>query len=228
LKLNILLFAGLVDKFGTRQLQLELLSKSITVGELHQHLMNLYPKHADSLKLCFFAINQQFANPEQRIVETDELALIPPVSGGEEAYILTNEPLQVEEITAKVLHDNHGASLIFIGTTREYTSGKRTIRLEYEAFAPMALKMLRQIGDEIDAEWPGARCAISHRLGRVEVGEASVVIAVSAPHRDSCYDASRYAIERLKQIVPIWKKESWDDGSEWIGHQLQHTWNPTV
>ncbi|MNF04742.1 Molybdopterin synthase catalytic subunit [compost metagenome] len=91
----------------------------------------------------------------------------------------------------------------------------------------MAVATMRQIGDEIAQRWQGALCAISHRIGVVGLAETSVVIAVSSPHRDSCYEASRYAIERLKQIVPIWKKEIWDDGSEWKGHQLG-PWNPTL
>ncbi|MMZ69279.1 Molybdopterin synthase catalytic subunit [compost metagenome] len=90
----------------------------------------------------------------------------------------------------------------------------------------MAVKVLAQIGQEISEHWPGAKCAISHRTGKVDVAEASVVIAVSTPHRDSCYEASRYAIERLKQKVPIWKKEIWEDGSEWKGHQTG-PWDPT-
>ncbi|MBW7461329.1 molybdenum cofactor biosynthesis protein MoaE, partial [Paenibacillus sepulcri] len=102
---------------------------------------------------------------------------------------------------------------------------QRTVRLEYEAYIPMALKMLRQIGDEVSQKWPGARCAIGHRIGVVDIAEISVVIAISTPHRDACYEASRYAIERLKEIVPIWKREIWEDGSEWKGHQ-QGPWNP--
>ncbi|NBI28231.1 molybdenum cofactor biosynthesis protein MoaE [Chengkuizengella sp. YPA3-1-1] len=141
-------------------------------------------------------------------------------------YHITYESISVEEVTNKVNHPNHGASISFIGTTREFTHGQKTVLLEYEAYIPMALKTLEQIGKEINEKWNGVLTAITHRLGKVEVGEISVVIAVSSPHRDHCYEASRYAIERLKQIVPIWKKEIWEDGSEWKGHQLG-PWNPT-
>jgi molybdopterin synthase catalytic subunit len=140
-------------------------------------------------------------------------------------YVITEAALDVNEVTQKVLDPDHGASLSFIGTTREHTYGKRTVSLEYEAYVPMALKTMNQIGEEIIARWPGTKIAISHRLGNVAIGEISVIIAVSAPHRVHCYEASRYAIERLKQIVPIWKKELWEDGSEWKGHQLG-PWNP--
>lgn len=140
-------------------------------------------------------------------------------------YVITHEPLHVEEVIGKVNDPNHGASIVFVGTTREYTYGKRTLSLEYEAYIPMALKTLEQIGNEMNEQWPGTKTAISHRLGVVGIGQTSVIIAVSSPHRENCYQASRYAIDRLKQIVPIWKKEIWEDGSEWKGHQLG-PWNP--
>ncbi len=148
-------------------------------------------------------------------------------TAGETMYELTYAPLSVEQTTAKVIRPEHGAALSFTGTTREFTHGKRTVHLEYEAYEPMALKTMEQIGREIAERWPGTLCAISHRLGKVDIAEISVVIAVSSPHRAECYEASRYAIERLKQIVPIWKKEIWEDGSEWKGHQLG-PWNPTA
>lgn len=140
-------------------------------------------------------------------------------------YEITDGPIDIEGVSAKTILAAHGATLLFVGTTREWTQGKRTVHLEYEAYVPMALKAMGQIGNEIGERWPGAVCAITHRIGRVDIAEASVVIAVSSPHRDACYDASRYAIERLKQIVPIWKKEVWEDGTEWKGAQ-QGPWNP--
>lgn len=143
----------------------------------------------------------------------------------EDHFEITEQVLDVDQVTRKVIDPDHGASLAFVGTTREHTHGQRTIRLEYEAYIPMALRTMQQIADEIAEKWPGTLTAISHRIGVVGIGEISVVIAVSAPHREACYEASRYAIERLKQIVPIWKKEIWEDGSEWKGHQ-QGPWKP--
>ncbi|UJF36273.1 molybdenum cofactor biosynthesis protein MoaE [Paenibacillus hexagrammi] len=152
--------------------------------------------------------------------------MIPPVSGGQPSRCsITYDKIDTERVASLVNHPNHGASLVFIGTTREMTHGQRTVLLEYEAYVPMALKTMETIGEEIDRKWPGTLCAITHRLGKVEIAEASVVIAVSSPHRADCYEASRYAIERLKQIVPIWKKEIWEDGSEWKGSQTG-PWNP--
>jgi molybdopterin synthase catalytic subunit len=237
MKLQIQLFAGLADLLGTPVLEVPLEQESITAGTLKELLTKQFPNAAQTLGSCFFAVNQAYADDEANLTAADEIALIPPVSGGQgeagslslpkdEHFTLTNEPIDVSTVTAKVITPNHGASLAFVGTTREFTYGQRTVLLEYEAYRPMALKTMAQIGREIDDKWPGALCAISHRLGRVGIGEISVVIAVSSPHRAICYEASRYAIERLKQIVPIWKKEIWEDGSEWKGSQTG-PWNPT-
>ncbi|REE82657.1 molybdopterin synthase catalytic subunit [Paenibacillus taihuensis] len=236
---KVRLFAGLSERFGQDSITISLEKETATVLELKQELMSRYPVHAALLAISFMACNQAYAVEEQTIQADDELALLPPVSGGEESstsiasvsieqprYLITAEPLSVEAVTALVIVPNNGATLTFTGTTREWTQGARTVRLEYEAYIPMAMKTLEQIGAEIEERWPGARCAIAHRIGLVDIAEISVVIAVSTPHRDDCYEASRYAIERLKQIVPIWKKEIWEDGSEWKGHQ-QGPWNPT-
>jgi molybdopterin converting factor subunit 1 len=240
MKLHIHLFAGLVDLLGTSVLTFPIDQDIITVGELKEQLMKLFPTASSTISSCFFAVNQAYATEETYITESDEIALIPPVSGGQgendsaptressaaARYVITYEPLDVAAVTAKVITPNHGASLAFVGTTREFTFGQRTVHLEYEAYSPMALKMMEQIAQEIDDQWQGTLCAISHRLGSVEIGETSVIIAVSSPHRAQCFEASRYAIERLKQIVPIWKKEIWEDGSEWKGSQTG-PWNPT-
>lgn len=235
---TIALFAGLPERLGTPIITLELAQEQMTAGELKNRLMEAYPDHADLLSISFAACNEAYV-PDSGVVNcVDVLALLPPVSGGqdeEEAalqplpaddpYIITREPLNAEQVSRRVHHPDHGAALVFIGTTREWTHGQRTIRLEYETYEPMALRTMRQIGLELAQRWPGTISAIAHRIGVVDIGEASVVIAVSSPHRDASYEASRYAIERLKQIVPIWKKEVGEDGSEWKGHQKGH-WNP--
>ncbi|MBP3962152.1 molybdenum cofactor biosynthesis protein [Paenibacillus lignilyticus] len=240
-KWNIHLFAGLSERFGGAVITLELDQAELTVHQLKQELITRYPADSSLITISFMACNQAYASDEQLLLASDELALLPPVSGGEEAeqdviepsaapasrYVVTEQPLSVEAITAMVIEPDNGAALTFTGTTREWTHGARTVRLEYEAYVPMAVKTLQQIGDEIEARWPGAKVAIAHRIGVVEIAEISVVIAVSAPHRGDCYEASRYAIERLKQIVPIWKREIWEDGSEWKGHQLG-PWNPVT
>ncbi|MBB3108304.1 molybdopterin synthase catalytic subunit [Paenibacillus phyllosphaerae] len=236
---KIQLFAGLADRFGTPALALALPEEKLTVSELKQALSEQYPEQASLLSISFVACNQSYATDDAVIRAQDELALLPPVSGGEETaapqptlaetprFVVTDEPLSVDAVTRQVIAAANGATLTFTGTTREWTHGVRTVKLEYEAYVPMAVKTLEQIGDEIAERWPGTLTAIAHRIGVVDIAEISVVIAVSSPHRDTCYEASRYAIERLKQIVPIWKKEIWEDGSEWKGHQLG-PWDPTV
>ncbi|MYL51228.1 molybdenum cofactor biosynthesis protein MoaE [Halobacillus litoralis] len=134
---------------------------------------------------------------------------------------ITTEPLEIEEVTKRVIRREAGAVNTFIGTVREFTKGKRTLFLQYETYKEMAEKKLEQIAMEIDQQWPSAEVAISHRIGRLEVTDIAVIIAVSTPHRNDSYEASRYAIERIKEIVPIWKKEHWEDGEEWIGDQKE-------
>ncbi|MBD0382729.1 molybdenum cofactor biosynthesis protein [Paenibacillus sedimenti] len=226
MRIHIRLFAGLVDLLGTSVLTFDIDQDSISIEQLKQLIADRYPHARAQLAPCFIAKNQTYANEQELVTESDELALIPPVSGGQPSYYeITYDTIDVAEVTSKVNHPDHGASIAFIGTTREMTYGQRTVLLEYEAYEPMALKTMAAIGEEIDQRWPGTLCAITHRLGAVAIAEASVVIAVSSPHRASCYDASRYAIERLKQMVPIWKKEIWEDGSEWKGSQTG-PWNP--
>lgn len=238
---TIKLFAGLSERFGTPALTISSADQKLTVAQLKQLLMKHYPNQAELLRISFVAHNHAYASDATIIHATDELALLPPVSGGEASadnqqvsndnslavnrYIITSDIIDTNEVLAKVIAAEHGAAIAFVGTTREWTQGQRTVRLEYEAYAPMAIRTMEQIGEELAERWPGTLCAISHRIGVVAIAETSVVIAVLSPHRDSCYEASRYAIERLKQIVPIWKKEIWEDGSEWKGHQ-QGPWNP--
>ncbi|WYS07397.1 molybdenum cofactor biosynthesis protein MoaE [Bacillus sp. FSL R5-0394] len=136
-------------------------------------------------------------------------------------FQLTNKPIDVQQVINQVIDRNCGAIATFIGTVREFTNGKKTVRLEYIAYESMAEKMLKRIGAEINERWPGTNVAIVHRLGVLDISEAAVVIAVSSPHRQAAYEANAYAMERIKAMVPIWKKEIWEDGSSWIGDQLE-------
>ncbi len=141
-------------------------------------------------------------------------------------FKIVHDPISVEEVTNLVSRREAGAITVFIGTVRELTKGKRTLSLEYQAYDTMAVKMLGQIGEEIKNKWPDALVAITHRTGKLEIADIAVVIAVSAPHRKTAYEANEYSIERIKQIVPIWKKEFWEDGTMWIGDQLGHAEYP--
>ena len=166
------------------------------------------------------SVNHDYAAKEQIIHPGDEIALIPPVSGGEEVlFEITTDPISADKVIAKVSNPMAGAILTFVGTVREFTYGKRTISLQYEAYPKMAVKKMKKIAEEIEDKWADTKVAITHRVGNLNIEDISVVIAVAAPHRDAGFEAGRYAIERLKEIVPIWKKEIWEDGEEWIGHQ---------
>ena len=244
MRIQLYLFAGLADLLGGAFVTAELPGEQVTAGDLKRWLAERNPNAASLIEASFVARNQAYAEEGEWIGEGDELALIPPVSGGGgvadggsdaaevlaaalvQRYEVTYDPLDVEAVTRKVICPEHGATLTFCGTTREYTDGKRTTLLEYDGYVPMAVKTSSRFGEEIAARWPGALTAITHRLGRVEIGEISVIIAVSTPRRAECTKQG-YVIERLKQIVPIWKKEVWEDGSEWQGSQLG-PWDPTA
>lgn len=223
---TIRLFAGLAEVIGSSSITFHIHENSVTAGKLKELLSASYPDAAAQIHVSLVAIDREYAPDDGIITEASEVALIPPVSGGEpEAtcgetedglFSITDQPLNAEALLDKVLDNNHGASLIFVGTTREMTGEVRTAALHYEAYLPMALSKLQEIGREVQERW-NAGCAIAHRIGLVGLKEASVIIAVSAPHRDICYEASRYAIEKLKATVPVWKKDIGETGEQWLG-----------
>lgn len=139
----------------------------------------------------------------------------------DENFSITNQRIDVESVINLVVNPNAGAINTFIGTVRELTGGKVTLYLEYEAYVPMAKKKLAEIGKEINDKFPESSVAITHRIGRLEISDVAVVIAVATPHRAESFEASRYAIERIKEIVPIWKKEHWENGEMWLGNQSE-------
>ncbi|ARU63995.1 molybdopterin converting factor [Tumebacillus avium] len=225
MNLSVQLFAGVAEAVGSR-LWAGQLPEGARVADLFAELAKQHPQAEAVLRISFASVNQQFAAPDTVLTATDEIAILPPVSGGQDLpFEITEQPLSADAVLAKVRNPLCGAINVFVGTVRELTQGKRTVFLEYEAYAPMAVKMMEQIAAEIEEKWPGTRVAMSHRIGKLEIEDAAVVIAVATPHRAASYEAGRYAIERLKEIVPIWKKEIWEDGTEWMGHQ-QGPWNP--
>ncbi|WP_150267309.1 molybdenum cofactor biosynthesis protein [Paenibacillus tepidiphilus] len=224
--INIRLFAGLAEVIGTSSLSFHMHNEEATADQLKEQLSAAYPDAAAQIQVSMVAINREYAPGDTRITGDAEVALIPPVSGGESVpdcgetpdglFSVNDQPLDAEALLDKVLDQNHGASLVFVGTTREMTGEQRTTALYYEAYLPMALGKMQQIGHEVRERW-NAHCAIAHRIGLVGLKEASVIIAVSAAHRDVCYEASRYAIEQLKATVPVWKKDLGESGEQWVG-----------
>jgi MoaE-MoaD fusion protein len=229
MNVTVMLFATLKDKAGTNRLSLSLPAESSTLADLRSVLTNQYPALAESLKSSVAAINQEFAFAADAIHDGDEIAFFPPVSGGQatwpEIFRVTNDPLDLNTLTQSITSPETGAVCIFSGAvrgqTRIGTDQLETTRLEYEAYEPMAKVKMQQVADEIRERWPLVQgIAIVQRIGRLEVGEPTVLIACASGHRDQgCFEAARYGIDRLKEIVPVWKKEVRPDGSSWVeGH----------
>lgn len=162
------------------------------------------------------ARNAAYASWETPLADGDEVAFIPPVSGGAGPNGLTDGPIDLAALEAAVAHDGHGAVITFVGRARDRADDGRTvIELEYEAFPEMAIAVLDKIATEAEGRWPGTSVAIVHRTGTVPIGEAAVAIVVGAAHRAEAYDANRFVIEAIKERLPIWKRERFTDGSEW-------------
>jgi MoaE-MoaD fusion protein len=162
-----------------------------------------------------YAVNKSYVERAHELADGDEVALIPPVSGG--AFLLSSEPLSVDAVVEEVAADEAGAVATFVGTTRIHSRGRTVTHLEYEAYEGMAEQTMAEIADELEERYDLCEIAIHHRIGRVSIGERSVVIAVSAPHRRDALAACRDAIDTLKERVPLWKKEVYEGGEEWIG-----------
>jgi molybdopterin synthase catalytic subunit len=208
-RLAIRLFAGLRERAGTGRRELEL-ADGATVADVWAALgLGAEPPG------LLYAVNRAYAEREQPLADGDEVALIPPVSGG--AFRLTSGPVDLSEVVVEVVDERAGAIATFVGTVRAQSRGRDVISLEYEAYEEMAEEVMTGIAEELQARYELCKVAISHRLGRVEVGETSVAIAVSAPHRQDALAACADAIEALKSRVPLWKKELYVGGEEWIG-----------
>ncbi len=222
MKVTIKLFARMRELAGTHTLERDV-AENATVADLIQGLQDDFPRLAEVASETITSVNRDFADRETQLSEGDEVAFFPPVSGGsgiitDGKYAITFDPISLDEIAAKVLKPETGAVAVFGGVVRNISDGKSVEHLEYEAYEAMAVAKLRQVADEAREQWPKiVDIAIIQRIGHLEVGENAVVVAVSSPHRgDGCFEACAFAINRLKEIVPIWKKEVGPDGAEWI------------
>lgn len=216
--LSMLYFAMFREQIGKGEEQLSVPDDTV-VGKIFDLVTTNYPALAGMRNSTLVMVNQEYAEPDQLLQDGDEVALIPPVSGGDHRFICTEDTLDARTIEALVAADDAGAMVTFIGTVRNHARGREVASLEYEAYAPAAKKKLAQVGAETKGKWPAVRIAIAHRFGHLQPGEASVVIACSSAHRDESYAASAWAISRIKEIVPIWKKEHYADGSAWVGSE---------
>lgn len=214
---EVKLFGHCRELAGTSDCRLTLPARTTVKGVVEEISRQFQGLNRLSDRLLV-AVNEEYATPEVQLSNGDVVAIIPPVSGGEggDLFELTKDPIDVDALKARLLRGAAGAVVTFDGVVREQTQRKRVLHLEYEAYPEMALKMLRQIGREVHEQWPIDRVGIVHRLGRLEITEASVVIVVTSAHRRIAFEACHYAIDRLKKIVPIWKHEFFEDGDVWV------------
>jgi MoaE-MoaD fusion protein len=204
--ITVRLFAGLRERAGWSRREVE----AATVADVWPAL-----DLGEEPEGLLYAVNREYAARDHALADGDEVALIPPVSGG--SFKLVEGPLDISVVLREVEDAEAGAVASFVGTVRRRSRDRDVLYLDYEAFEEMAEPMLSQLGAELTERHGLCAVAIHHRLGRVEIGEASVVIAVSAPHRSAALDACREAIETLKTTIPLWKKEVYAGGEEWIG-----------
>jgi molybdopterin synthase catalytic subunit len=225
MQVHLRYFAGVRETLGRAE-ETRQVPAGTTAGAVVDLLVADEPRLAGMRRAVMLMVNQEYAPATQPLTDGDELALIPPVSGGATErpplFRVTADPLDAREVEAAVADPAAGAVVTFTGAVRDHARGQVVTALDYEAYAPAAEKMLARIGDEIRERWGIERVAIIHRTGLLRVGEASVVIAVASPHRGEAFAACQYAIERLKEIVPIWKKEFYADGAAWIGSEAEY------
>lgn len=217
MNIRVLFFGAARDAVGANQMDLALEAPA-TVSSAFQSLKERFEKLERFGRSLLFAVNQEYATPDTALKENDELAVFPPVSGGgsQDFFELTTERIDVGEVSRRVVLPECGATVTLDGYAREWTKGKRTLYLVYEAYDSMALTEMERLGAEAHKQFDIAHIGIVHRTGRIEIGETSVVIAVSAPHRRAAFQACEWAIKELKRTVPIWKKEIYEGGEEWV------------
>ena len=206
MRVTVKLFAGLRERAGWKERELDGVTRVADVWPLDL---------GDEPDGLLYAVNRQYAGADRPLADGDEVALIPPVSGG--TFRLQAEPLSLDAVVDEVRSEQAGAIATFIGTTRAQSRGRTVLHLDYEAYEEMAEQVMAGIAAELTSRYEIDAIAIHHRTGRVEIGEASVVIAVSAPHRQDALAACKDAIDTLKERVPLWKKEFYEGGEEWVG-----------
>ncbi len=220
MRVRVLFFGQLKEITGIAQEDAEL-SDGARVEDLFERYGRRFPRLADFRPSIAASVNQEYAGWRAPLSGGDEVAFLPPVSGGqqpavaEDVFLLVRESIRPQQIVESLKAPEDGAVVVFDGFVRNNFKGQRTLYLEYEAYEPMAYAKMREIGAQVRSKFQIHRLAIVHRLGRLEIGETSVLIAVSSPHRGAAFDACRHAIDTLKRSVPIWKKEYFAGGPVW-------------
>ena len=225
MRIRVLFFGLLKEITGTPSEAIEL-AGSPTAGDLLERYAARFPKLGAMRASLVLARNREFTALSAALADGDEVAFLPPVSGGvdDDVVEVVRTPIDPRALAARLLRGEDGAVVIFEGVTRNHSKGRATRYLDYEAYEPMALEQMRAIVAEVKQRWPVDRVGIIHRLGRLEIGETSVAIVVTSAHRKPAFEACHYAIDRLKKIVPIWKKEYFADGEVWV----EGDWDPNV
>ena len=230
---RVFFFGAARDAAGCEQIELECAAGS-TAGQAFAQLRSDHPELKRFGESLLLAVNQEYAKHDRILSDGDELAIFPPVSGGSGAgsagsagilpassgdkdfFELTTDPIRVESVARRVVLPQCGATVTLDGYAREWTKGRRTLYLVYEAYEAMAVSEMKRLGAQAHEKFDIAHIGIVHRTGRLEIGETSVVISVSAPHRRAAFEACEWAIRELKRTVPIWKKEVFEDGEVWV------------
>jgi molybdopterin synthase catalytic subunit/molybdopterin converting factor small subunit len=220
------LFFGMLKDLAGRGSDFVNLPENATLGDVVTHYEELIPRLGELAASIAISINQEFAGPDSKLNDGDEIAFLPPVSGGLQdpdsehasgrgSSLIVREKIDTQAVLAKLKQPSDGAAVVFEGVVRDNTRGRRTLYLDYEAYEEMALKQMDALATQALQQFPIRDVAIVHRLGRLEIGETSVLIVVASAHRAAAFEACRSLIDTLKRTVPIWKKEYFEDGAVW-------------
>jgi len=215
MRIRVLYFAGLREALGVKD-QLVEVEGALSLGELWTRLRREHAVLDHYASRLIVSLNAERRPLDTPLHDGDEIAFLPPMSGGSERPWVQSAPLSVDALLAEVNRPDIGGVVTFVGTVRDHSRGQSIDHLEYEAYVPMAEKQMRQIVADAHARWPGTRVAMAHRIGSLEIGAAAVIVVAGAPHRAQAFEACRYAIDTLKQTVPIWKKEFGTEGTYWV------------
>jgi len=211
---RVLFFGGLKDLAGKSSDLLEL-PEGALVRDVLGHYLGQVPRLKESLASLAVAVNQEYAGAETGLKSGDEVALLPPVSGGLGCALIVRDAIDTLEVLQRVKRGEDGAAVVFEGVVRNQTRGRRTLYLDYEAYEEMALRQMESLAEQALKQFQVREVAVVHRLGRLEIGETSVLIVVASAHRVAAFEACRWLIDTLKRTVPIWKKEYFEDGAVW-------------